>query len=99
MIAVDPTTVAALRAHRAGQNRERLAWGPAYQDNDLVFSRENGTPLDPDSISGTFERMVRRLSLPRIRLHDLRHTHPRLPSPRESIARWFRSGSGTRRSP
>lgn len=78
MIALDPTTVAALRAHRAAQNRERLAWGPAYQDGDLVFSRENGAPLDPDSVTGIFERRVRELGLPRIRLHDLRHTHATL---------------------
>jgi len=78
MIALDPVTVAAIRAHRAAQNRERLAWGPAYRDGDLLFSREDGSPLDPDSISGTFERRVRELGLPRIRLHDLRHTHATL---------------------
>lgn len=78
MIALDPATVAALRAHRAAQNRERLAWGPAYRDGDLMFSREDGSPLDPDSVSGIFERRVRELGLPRIRLHDLRHTHATL---------------------
>ncbi len=34
--------------------------------------------MDPDSVSGTFERLVRRLRLPMIRLHDLRHTHATL---------------------
>ncbi len=78
MIALDPATVATLRAHRAAQNRERLSWGPAYQDGDLLFARENGAPMDPDSITGIFERRVRELKLPRIRLHDLRHTHATL---------------------
>lgn len=75
VVAVDPTTLMALKAHRVAQAKERLAWGPAYEDSDLVFCRDNGAPLDPDYVSATFERHLRRLGLPRIRLHDLRHTH------------------------
>jgi integrase len=74
-VALDAATVLTLKAHRVAQARERLAWGPAYEDGDLVFCRENGTPLDPDFVTSTFEGHVRRLGLPRIRLHDLRHTH------------------------
>jgi integrase len=75
VIDVDPATVAALRAHRAAQDRERLEWGAAYEAGDLLFSRENGAPLDPDSVSGFFERHVRRAGLPRVTLHALRHGH------------------------
>jgi integrase len=39
------------------------------------FTAPDGQPLNPDTISQWFERVVRRSSLPRIRLHDLRHTH------------------------
>ncbi len=78
MIALDPVTVGVVRSHRARQAEERLAWGAGYQDGDLLFARENGTPLDPDSVTGFFERIVRELRLPRIRLHDLRHTHATL---------------------
>ena len=34
----------------------------------------DGTPLNPDYVSDAFKRYMRRSSLPRIRLHDLRHT-------------------------
>lgn len=34
--------------------------------------------MDPDSVSGRFERIVRGMPLPVIRLHDLRHTHATL---------------------
>jgi len=78
LIALDATTLAELRRHRARQAEERLAWGPDYRDGDLVFSRENGSPLDPDSVTGAFERHVRRLGLPRLTLHGLRHTHATL---------------------
>lgn len=75
---LDPATVEVLRHHRASQARERLAWGPAYQSNDLVFCREDGTPLHPDTISKAFARVARDAGVPIIRLHDVRHTHATL---------------------
>jgi integrase len=72
---LDPGTVAALRAHRARQAAERIALGPAYQDRDQVFCREDGEPLHPDRLPAMFRRHVAGAGLPRIRLHDLRHTH------------------------
>ena len=35
----------------------------------------DGSPIHPDLISQTFERLLAKLDLPRIRHHDLRHTH------------------------
>lgn len=68
-------TLAALRAHRAYQlEHERMPLGAGYQDHDLVFCRADGRPHDPDVITHRFETLARRAGLPRIRLHDLRHT-------------------------
>lgn len=76
VIDLDPGTVEQLRAHRAQQHADQVAWGPGYQDgNDLVFRREDGSPVHPDSFSQAFEALVRSSGLPRIRLHDLRHSH------------------------
>ncbi|MDQ3571460.1 MAG: site-specific integrase [Actinomycetota bacterium] len=77
-IALDRDTVAALRSHREAQLDERRAFESAYEDNDLVFCREDGTPIWPRSLSRSFERHVSAAGLPRIRLHDLRHTHATL---------------------
>ena len=73
-IALDAATVVALRAHRRAQAAERLLAGSIWQDEDLVFCRQDGQPLDPDSVSQSFERLGARAGLPRIRLHDARHT-------------------------
>jgi integrase len=73
-VALDAGTVDALRAHRKAQAAERLALGPAYVDSDLVFCREDGEALRPRSFSRAFDRHVATAELPRIRLHDLRHT-------------------------
>jgi integrase len=74
VVALDQATVATLRTHRVRQNEERLAWGPAYEDGNLVFCRENGTPLHPNEITHVFVRLVARAGLPKIRLHDVRHS-------------------------
>ena len=64
-----------LRSHRVRQDRERGDWGTDYQDQGLVFCKEDGTPIHPHTFSQAFERLVSGSDLPRIRLHDLRHTH------------------------
>ena len=46
-IPLDALLVAALRAHRARQHAERLAWGPGWVDTGLVISRENAGPCTP----------------------------------------------------
>ncbi len=73
-IELDAVTVAALRAVRVRQAEERLLFGPEYEDNDLVFAGADGRPQHPEHFSMTFDRRVARYELPRIRLHDLRHT-------------------------
>jgi integrase len=69
-----PEAVAALRVHRKRQLEERLAWGPAYEGTDLVFTREDGSPVHPDRFSKLFEQYARAAGVPPIRLHDVRHT-------------------------
>jgi integrase len=77
-VALDPSTVAALRQHRARQLAERLAAGEAYDDGDLVVCLADGQPIHPKTMSYYFERETKRAGLPPIRLHDLRHTHATL---------------------
>ena len=77
-VALDDNTLAALASHRRSQVEERLALGVSREDADLVFAREDGQPIHPDLFSQIFDRAVARLDVPRIRLHDLRHTHATL---------------------
>jgi integrase len=77
-VALDANTVTALREHRARQAAERLAIGVAYHDHGLVFCREDGQLIHPERLSRLFERHRTAARLPKIRLHDLRHTHATL---------------------
>ena len=67
--------VAALKDHRKRQLEERLATGPFWRENDLVFSSTIGTPVDVGNLTyRSFRPLLERAGLPRIRFHDLRHT-------------------------
>ena len=74
-IPLDPTTLDRLAEHRRDQDEVKGIMGDDYIDQDLVFTRPDGSPVHPDFMSQTFERSVKRLGLPRIRFHDLRHTY------------------------
>ena len=75
VIDLDSVTCELLSNHHAEQQIERDDMGKDYHDNDLVFSKHDGTHLHPDSFSDAFKRLRIASQLPRIRLHDLRHTH------------------------
>jgi integrase len=77
-IAIDPSTVAALRTQRTRQLEERLLLGHGYEDHDLVFARADGRPLNPEHGTRVFSKLVRESGLKTITLHDLRHTHATL---------------------
>jgi len=74
VIALDPATCDVLRAHRARQTAEKALVGDAYNDDDLVFAKPDGSWLHPDYVSQRFERLVKKAGLPMIRPHDTRHT-------------------------
>lgn len=75
LIALDPTTMAALAKHRQQQVDERNLLADGFVDHDLIFAKVDGSPINPDYFSQAFDRTVAKLQIPRIRLHDLRHTH------------------------
>lgn len=59
------------------QNEQRRlvqSSGDSYYDNNLVFSKPDGSPKRKERISSNFGQLLRRAGLPHIRFHDLRHT-------------------------
>jgi integrase len=76
---LDRRTMTALREHRQRQRELRLAAGPAWDSaHDWVLTDELGGFVRPQSMSYEWRKLLRQLDLPRIRLHDLRHTHATL---------------------
>jgi hypothetical protein len=55
---LNEVTVALLRAHRNAQLPAWLQAGEAWQDNDLVFCPDDGTPWPPDLVSHRFKALA-----------------------------------------
>lgn len=64
-----------LRNKRAGQLQEA---GLNWDEMTLVFCNSDGGPISPDTVTHAFSKIIKRLGLPYIRFHDLRHTHATL---------------------
>ncbi len=77
-IALDGPSIAALKDHRIRQKERRLALGAVWQDYDLVFTSDIGTPLDHGNVYHRFVALVKTAGVPRISFHGLRHTHATL---------------------
>lgn len=63
-----------LRKLRAEQSERALRLGAEYTRNDHVAVRHDGRDFSADGLSSRFTRFLQRHDLPRVRLHDLRHT-------------------------
>lgn len=76
-LALDPATVTALRGHRKRQLEERLGWGPLWKGTvaDLVFVKEDGSPIHPERLTRWFDARVTKANLPRVTFHGLRHSY------------------------
>jgi integrase len=75
VLAIDPFTLAVLRAHVDMLDHERKDFGPDYHDDGWLFFWEDGTPPHPDTITRRFKKLARAAGLPEIDLHDVRHSY------------------------
>lgn len=66
--------VAVLREHRRRQAAEQLAAGPLWHDGGFVFTRENGEPLTPTTVSHWWPDLCVAAGIGRRRFHASRHT-------------------------
>jgi len=73
-VTLGEVAVSALGKHEQQQRLQREMLGPEWQDSDLVFTTETGRPYSPEAVNWQFTNAFRRAGLPRIRVHDLRHT-------------------------
>jgi integrase len=61
--------------HRARQSQERRLASERWRNTGLVFASTIGTPLDERNVRREFYALLKANELPRIRIHDLRHSY------------------------
>lgn len=69
--------VEALRAHRRDQLELRLQLGQGrLPDGALLFPKNlEGEPCSPSAVSRAWSDFAKKIGLPEIKFHNLRHTH------------------------
>ena len=72
-LVLDPATVAALREHRTERRAAAGGWPTLAGVGPGTWP--DGRPIHPERFSRWFEQHAHAASLPKIRLHDVRHSY------------------------
>ena len=67
-------TIEALKDQRIRQMADQKLVGSAWEDSGLVFTTTTGGLLHPRNVLRDFQIALAKANLPKLRLHDLRHT-------------------------
>lgn len=67
-----------LKAWRVQQAQEFLKLGMRPSDETFVCTQADGSPHQPNNLTHRWSLIIANADLPRIRFHDLRHTHATL---------------------
>jgi len=67
--------ISELKMHRKRVLAEKLLIGKEYNDFDLVICTQIGKPMIPRNFRKEFYNLTEKIGLPKLRFHDLRHTH------------------------
>lgn len=87
-VKVGSDCVQLLQEYRQHQKAERFKIGSEWVrrveiegkrvENDLLFTKWNGAPMDPDDVTTWFGRFLAAHDLPAVHFHSLRHTNASL---------------------
>jgi integrase len=77
-IALPESAVQQLRRLQVGQREKQKLAGDAWHDDAFVFTDDLGRPLQINYLQRQFTSLISAAQVPRIRIHDLRHTNATL---------------------
>lgn len=77
-IVIGESLIQDLKNWKAQQNQMKMLFRKTFAEEDLVFTTETGKPIFPRSLTSQFNKAIKIAGVPKIRFHDLRHTHATL---------------------
>lgn len=78
VINISPEIVNILKQYKKEQTEMRIKLGSYWQETGFCFTKDNGTPMNPESIKNWLDRFSKRHNLPHIHPHKFRHTQASL---------------------
>jgi integrase len=73
-LSLPPFVIARLRRHRLEQAQRFVAAGAGRPNGETLVFERDGLPWNPNTFGLMFALIVREAKLPKVRLHDLRHS-------------------------
>lgn len=77
-IVIGESLIKDLSQWKAQQNKIKMLFRKTFAEENLVFTTETGKPLFPRYLTFQFNKAIKAAGVPKIRFHDLRHTHATL---------------------
>jgi integrase len=74
VISISPAIVDKLKAYKAAEDANKAKWAEAYEDNNLVFCREDGHFVEPKTFQEFFKKTLKDAGVADGNVHALRHT-------------------------
>lgn len=74
-VALPPAAVNTLRGHIERLEADLAALGQRLTLDRLLFANVDGSPLNPDLLSGAFRKIAAKAGVQGLSLHDARHSH------------------------
>ena len=74
-IRIGKEVMAELKDAQVQYLHDAMTYGYGFQNLNLVVRQEDGSPIMPDSMTRKWTRFLESHNLPKIRLHDLRHSN------------------------
>ncbi len=56
------------------QEENRMLLGKEYYQNQYIFTWADGRPITPDYLSHKFAKIIKKYNLPKVSIHELRHS-------------------------
>jgi len=73
-VAIDGPALAVLRTRRKAQMEARLRAGSSWRETGLVFTTDEGGPLEPNNLRNRFRAVAAEVGMPEVHFHTFRHS-------------------------
>ena len=71
---LQPAVLQSLHLHHMKQQLMKDEAGKSWKENDLVFCKPDGSPINPSTYRGQYQRFLKQIGVRYIAPHDIRHT-------------------------
>lgn len=73
-VSLPEETMILLHQYRKWQSAQQLLCGDRWQNTGYIFTRDDGLPMHPDSLTGWLADFAKRHDIPNVHPHKFRHT-------------------------